>query len=199
MSCRSSKRGSVASLSAEALVLTADATAVSFARVIRVVSAPRFVLKVDSDTSWLLEERSVSSEQLLSRPTLAPEVASLITRNFVLHPTAQPSKNSIPDIETKRGADTTADDTLANDTAVALPGLDLQSNTNASADKDATLMEAPLFDDLQDMALGGDLLNMQDDEQVTKVIPKLPNLEGANVPPNHDQTTEEHESGEAWQ
>ena len=55
----------------------------------------------------LLKE-TVSSEQLLSRPTLsfmAPEVASLITRNFVLHPTAQPSKNSIPDIETKRGAD----------------------------------------------------------------------------------------------
>ena len=57
-------------------------------------------------------------------------------------------------------------------------------------------MEAPVFDDLQDMAMGGDLLNMQDDEQVTKVIPELPDLEEPDsVPPN--QTTEEQESGEA--
>ena len=149
----------------------------------------------------LLWKEAASCEQLFSRPTLpfmVPEVASLITRNFVLHPPVQPSKNIIdlePDIEAKRGADTTAD-TLANDTAVALPELD-QSNPNASAaDKDATLMEAPVFDDLQDMAMGGDLLNMQDDEQVTKVIPELPDLEEPDsVPPN--QTTEEQESGEA--
>lgn len=149
----------------------------------------------------LLWKEAASCEQLFSRPTqpfMAAEIALLITRNFAHQPPAQPGKNIIdlePDVEAKRGADTTAD-TLANDTAAmaTLPDLD-QPNHNASADKDATLMEGPLLDDMQDMAMGGgDLLNMQEDEQVTRVIPELPDLE---EPEQQTQTTEEQESGEA--
>ena len=148
----------------------------------------------------LLWKEAASCEQLFSRPTqpfMAAEVVLLITRNFAHHPPAQPSKNIIdldPDVEAKRGADTTAD-TLANDTAMAaLPDPD-QPNPNATADKDATLMEAPLLDDMQDMAMGGgDMLNMmQEDEQVTRVIPELPDLE---EPEQQTQTTEEQEGGE---
>ena len=129
-----------------------------------------------------------SCEQLFSRPTelfMAPKLAELITRNFVCH---QPSKSNISyvesdsDRETARAVDTTANTTLTNDT--------LPDFYESSEDEDTTLMETPLHDNTRDMSTSCDSLNMQDDEQVTKVIPELPDLEES------DTSTDEQENGE---